>query len=219
MNVEKKYQGYKCNICGNTVEIQEVGGGELVCCDKPMELTTVKLTPVNLMKAFAGESQARNKYEFWAKVAKKEGFEKISELFQQTADNEQQHAKQEFKAANELMGKNKLENTATNLAMAAEGEHFENQIMYPEFAEIADEEGYGEIAEMFRKIGKVEEHHEERYKKLKALVDGKKVFIAENEIAWMCRKCGHIHTGKTAPEKCPDCDHPTGYFEKLCEKF
>ena len=91
--------------------------------------------------------------------------------------------------------------------------------MYPEFAAIADEEGYGEIAEMFRKISKIEEHHEERYKKLKTLVDGKKVFVAESEIAWMCRKCGHIHTGKTAPEKCPVCNHPTAYFEKLCEKF
>lgn len=219
MNVEKRYQGFKCNICGNEVEVQEVGGGELICCGQPMELTTEKLTPINLMKAFAGESQARNKYEFWSKIAKKEGYERIAELFQQTADNEQQHAKEEFKAYNNLMGKNKFENTATNLGMAAEGEHFENQTMYPEFAAIADEEGYGEIAEMFRKISKIEEHHEERYKKLKALVDEEKVFETENEIAWMCRKCGHIHTGKTAPEKCPVCAHPTGYFEKVCEKF
>ncbi len=219
MNVEKKYQSYKCNICGNVVEVQEVGGGELICCAEPMELTTKELTPVNLMKAFAGESQARNKYEFWAKVAKKEGYEKISELFQETANNEQEHAKQEFKAFNELMGKNKLENTATNLEMAAAGEHFENQVMYPEFAEIADAEGYGEIAELFRKISKIEEHHEARYKKLKALIEGEKVFVAEEEIAWICRKCGHIHTSKTAPEKCPVCKHPTGYFEKVCEKF
>lgn len=219
MNVEKKYQSYKCNICGNIVEVQEVGGGELVCCGQPMELTTEKLTPVNLMKAFAGESQARNKYEFWGKVAKKEGYEQIAELFQQTADNEQQHAKEEYKKYNLLMGKEKLEDALTGLQMAVDGENYENQIMYPEFAEIADAEGYGEVAEMFRKIAKVETHHAERFQKLKDLVDGKKIFVSETEIIWICRKCGHLHTGTTAPEKCPICSHPTGYFEKLCENY
>lgn len=219
MNVTKKYQSYKCNICGNVVEVQEVGGGELVCCGAPMELTTEKVTPVNLMKAFAGESQARNKYEYWAKVAKKAGFEQISAFFQETANNEKEHAKLEYKTYNKLTGKPEMEDTTTALAHAAEGEHYENQTMYPEFAQIADEEGYAEIAEMFRKISKVEEHHEARYKKLKDLVDGKKVFVSDTEIVWLCRNCGHLHTGKTAPEECPTCKHPQAYFERLCENF
>lgn len=219
MQVTHKYQGYRCNICGNEVEVQTVGGGELVCCGQPMELTTKELTPVNLMKAFAGESQARNKYEFWAKAAKKEGFEQISAFFEETARNEKEHAKLEYKAHNKLMGKPEIDKTSGNLAMAAEGENYEHQTMYPEFAEIAEAEGYNEIAEMFRKISDIEVNHEKRYKKLKDLVDGKKVFLADGEIAWLCRNCGHIHSSTEAPEECPACKHPRAYFERLCENY
>lgn len=219
MEVTHKYQGYKCNVCGNTVEVQEVGGGELVCCGQPMELTTEKLTPVNLMKAFAGESQARNKYDYWASVAKKEGFEQVSAFFEETARNEKEHAKLEFKAYNELTTGKKLGDTSENLQHAFEGENYEHETMYPEFAKIADEEGYAEIAEMFRYISDVEVNHEKRYRKLKDLVDGEKVFLAEGEIAWLCRNCGHIHRSSEAPEECPACKHPQAYFERLCENY
>lgn len=219
MQVSKKYQGYKCNLCGNEVEVQKVGGGELICCGQPMELTTIKLTPVNLMKAFAGESQARNKYDYFAKVAKKEGFEQIATFFEETALNEKEHAKLEFKTYHKLLGEKEIGNTSENLQAAFEGEFYEHETMYPEFAKIADEEGYSEIAEMFRKISEVEVNHEKRYRKLKDLVDGKKVFVSENEIAWLCRNCGHIHYGINAPEECPTCKHPQAYFERLCENY
>lgn len=215
----RKYESYKCNKCGNVVEVQEVGGGTLICCGENMICITEKLTPILLMKAFAGESQARNKYDFFASKAKKEGFEQISEIFAKTALNEKEHAKLHYKAFNKLNNEEEIHNTSKNLELAQMGENFENTIMYPDFAKIAEEEGYKDIAKMFLMISSVEKHHELRYKKLKDLVDNDKVFNDENNIQWICRNCGYIHTGKNVPDKCPVCDHSKAFFERLCENY
>jgi len=163
-------------------------------------------TEDNLKEAFAGESQARNKYTYFAKVAEKEGFGYIAKIFRETADNEMQHAKELFKALNGIRS------TKENLISASEGEHYENTSMYPKFAEEARAEGNEEIAKLFEEISKVEVEHEERYKKLLALVESGKVFKRDEPIKWVCQKCGHVHTGTEAPEKCPCCKHPQGYF-------
>ena len=165
-------------------------------------------TEKNLMEAFAGESQARNKYTYFASVAKKEGYEQISEIFQHTADNEKEHAKMWFK---ELKG---IGTTAENLLAAAEGENYEWTDMYDGFAKTAEEEGFTELAAKFRMVAAIEKTHEERYRKLL-----KKVFEKSEETMWECRNCGHIVIGKKAPDVCPVCAHPRAYFEVRKENY
>ena len=170
-------------------------------------------TEKNLMEAFAGESQARNKYTYFASKAKKEGFEQISALFLKTADNEKEHAKLWFK---ELNG---IGNTAENLLSAAEGENYEWTDMYARFAQEAKEEGFNDIAFLFEAVAKIEKEHETRYKKLLESVMSDKVFERENEIAWECSNCGHIHYGVKAPELCPVCRHPKAYFAQQSKNY
>ncbi len=164
-------------------------------------------TEENLKKAFAGESQARNKYDFFAKVARKEGYYYIAKIFEETALNEKQHAKDEFKL---LKG---IGSTAENLKEAIKGETYETEEMYPEFARQAREEGEEEAAKLFEEIAKVEKKHAERYKKLLQLVEEGKAFKREQPIKWKCSKCGYIHEGTEPPEKCPSCKHPREYYE------
>ena len=170
-------------------------------------------TEKNLMAAFAGESQARNKYTYFASVAKKEGYEQIAEIFTKTADNEKEHAKLWFKALGEL-GK-----TAENLAAAAAGENYEWTDMYKQFAEEADEEGFHELAEQFRGVALIERSHEERYRKLLNNVEMQSVFAKSEEKMWECRNCGHLVMGKNAPVVCPVCKHPQSYFEVRKENY
>ena len=177
-----------------------------------MELKGTK-TEKNLMAAFAGESQARNKYTYFASVAKKEGYEQISAIFLDTATNEKEHAKMWFK---ELGG---LGNTAENLKAAAEGENYERTDMYATFAKEAEEEGFTELAEKFRMVAAIEKSHEERYLKLLNNVDMQKVFEKAEETMWECRNCGHLVIGKKAPEVCPVCAHPRAYFEVRKENY
>ena len=164
-------------------------------------------TEANLMAAFAGESQARNKYTYFASVAKKEGYEQIAALFLNTADNEKEHAKLWFKALNGLG------DTKANLKAAAEGENYEWTDMYATFAKEADEEGFHALAEQFRKVAAVEKAHEERYLALLNNVEMQKVFEKSEEVMWECRNCGHLVVGKKAPVACPVCAHPQSYFE------
>lgn len=170
-------------------------------------------TEKNLEAAFAGESQARNKYTYFASVAKKEGYEQISALFQKTADNEKEHAKMWFK---ELQG---IGDTAANLAAAADGENYEWTDMYKTFAEDAKAEGFHEIAALFEGVGKIEKEHEERYRKLLANLEGGLVFSRDGDMIWQCQNCGHIHIGKAAPEVCPICAHPQAYFAIKPENY
>ena len=161
----------------------------------------------NLKTAFSGESQARNKYTYFAKVARKEGYHYIAKIFEETAMNEVQHAKDEFKLLNGIG------NTLANLKEAISGEHHETEEMYPQFAKEAEEEGNIEAAKLFKAIAKVEKEHEERYKKLLELVESGKVFEREEPIKWKCSKCGFVHSGKTPPDECPSCKHPKEYYE------
>lgn len=170
-------------------------------------------TEKNLMEAFAGESQARNKYTYFASVAKKEGYEQISAIFQHTADNEKEHAKMWFKALNGIGS------TAENLLHAAEGENYEWTDMYAEFAKVAEEEGFTDLAEKFRLVGEIEKAHEERYRALLNNIEMQKVFEKSEETMWECRNCGHIVIGKKAPEVCPVCAHPRSYFEVRKENY
>ena len=170
-------------------------------------------TEKNLMEAFAGESQARNKYTYFASVAKKEGYEQISEIFQHTADNEKEHAKMWFK---ELKG---IGTTAENLLAAEEGENYEWTDMYDGFAKTAEEEGFTELAAKFRMVAAIEKTHEERYRKLLNNVEMQKVFEKSEETMWECRNCGHIVIGKKAPDVCPVCAHPRAYFEVRKENY
>ena len=170
-------------------------------------------TEENLRAAFAGESQARNKYTYFASVAKKEGYEQIAELFTKTAENEKEHAKLWFKELDELQG------TAENLKAAAEGENYEWTDMYEEFAKTADEEGFHELAEKFRGVALIEKRHEERYRALLKNVEMKEVFEKSEVKVWECRNCGHIVVGTKAPEICPVCAHPQSYFEILKENY
>lgn len=170
-------------------------------------------TEKNLMAAFAGESEARNKYTYFASKAKKEGFEQISALFLKTAENEKEHAKLWFK---ELQG---IGDTAENLAAAAEGENYEWTDMYAGFAKTADEEGFHELAEKFRRVAAIERHHEERYRALLKNVETKQVFEKSEFKVWECRNCGHIVVGTKAPEICPVCAHPQAYFEVHAENY
>ena len=170
-------------------------------------------TEQNLMTAFAGESQARNKYTYFASVAKKEGYEQIAAIFQQTADNEKEHAKLWFKA---LGG---LGDTAANLLAAAEGENYEWTDMYDTFAKEAEEEGFKALAFQFRAVADIEKSHEERYRKLLSNVEMKAVFEKAEEAMWECRNCGHLVMGKKAPAVCPVCAHPQSYFELRKENY
>ena len=170
-------------------------------------------TEKNLREAFAGESQARNKYTYFASVAKKAGYEQIAALFLKTAENEKEHAKLWFKALGELG------DTEANLKAAAEGENYEWTDMYDRMAQESDEEGFHELAEQFRGVGAIEKHHEERYRKLLANVEEKKVFEKSGVTVWECRNCGHIVIGTKAPDVCPVCKHPQSYFEVHEENY
>ncbi|MEI3529910.1 MAG: rubrerythrin family protein [Bacilli bacterium] len=172
-------------------------------------------TEQNLMAAFAGESQARNKYTYYASKAKKDGFEQIAAIFEETANNEKEHAKMWFK---ELHG-GEIPTTAQNLLDAAEGENYEWTDMYAEFAKVAKEEGFDRIAYLFEGVAKIEKEHEERYRKLLANVEDKLVFSKDGECIWVCRNCGHIHIGQYAPEVCPICAHPKAYFELKASNY
>lgn len=166
-------------------------------------------TEENLKKAFAGESEARNKYTYFASKAKKDGYEQIAAIFLETAENEKEHAKMWYK---ELNG-GAVADTETNLEIAAEGENHEWTDMYVDFAKTAREEGFNELAEKFEGVAAIEKAHEERYRKLLSNIRDKKVFSSDGEAIWVCRNCGHIVVGKNAPEICPVCNHPQSYFE------
>lgn len=177
-------------------------------------------TEKNLLTAFAGESQARNRYTYFAGQAKKEGYEQIAAIFQETAENEKEHAKRFFKFLEG--GQVKIEadfpagvigSTAENLAAAAGGENEEHTVLYPEFARIAEEEGFREIAAVFRAVARAEKGHEERYRALLANIENDRVFKREEKVVWRCRNCGYIHEGNAAPEVCPACGHPRAFFE------
>ena len=179
-----------------------------------MELKGSK-TEANLLAAFAGESQARNKYTYFASKAKKDGYEQIAAIFEETANNEKEHAKMWFK---ELNG-GEVPDTIANLEAAADGENYEWTSMYEEFAKVAEEEGFKEIAFKFRAVGEIEKHHEERYRKLLKNINDKVVFSRDEDTIWICRNCGHVVIGKYAPEVCPVCNHPKSYFEIKSENY
>lgn len=190
-----------------------------------MELKASK-TEQNLLKAFAGESQARNRYTYFASVAKKAGYEQISAIFLETADNEKEHAEIFFK---HLQGGDieitasypagKIMTTQENLLASAEGEKLEWSTLYPEFEKIAREEGFEEIANSFKEITEVEEQHEKRYRKLLENIKTKQVFKKESVVKWKCRNCGYVHEGKEAPDECPACKHSQAYYELLSENY
>jgi len=179
-----------------------------------MELKGSK-TEQNLMAAFAGESQARNKYTYYASKAKKEGYEQIAAIFEETAGNEKEHAKMWFK----LLHDDAIPDTKTNLRDAAEGENYEWTDMYAEFAKVAKEEGFDHIAYLFEEVGKIEKEHEARYLKLLGNIEDNMVFESENETIWICRNCGHIYKGTNAPEVCPVCAHPQSFFERKANNY
>ena len=222
---------WRCRICGYEYVGEELPD-DFICplCKHPasdfekvVKKTEVKemaankyagtQTEKNLQEAFAGESQARNKYTYFASVAKKEGYEQMSALFLKTADNEKEHAKMWFK---EMEG---ISDTATNLKAAADGENYEWTDMYAEFAKTAEEEGFPELAAKFKLVAAVEKHHEERYRKLLENVETMKVFEKSEVKIWECRNCGHIVVGTKAPEVCPTCNHPQSFFEISAENY
>ena len=223
---EKKMSKWKCKVCGYIYEGESLPE-DFVCpvCKQPASsfkkieesAPTNKYagtqTEKNLQEAFAGESQARNKYTYFSSVAKKEGYEQIAALFLKTAENEKEHAKMWFK---ELNG---LGNTAENLLHAAEGENYEWTDMYDGFAKTAEEEGFPELAAKFRMVAAIEKHHEERYRALLHNVEAAEVFAKSEVKVWECRNCGHIMVGTKAPEVCPVCAHPQSYFEVNCENY
>jgi len=183
-------------------------------------------TEKNLLTAFIGESQARNRYTFFASQAKKEGYEQIRGVFLETADNEKEHAERLFKFLEggqaEITASfpaGVIGNTKENLKDAAAGENYEHTKMYPEFARIAEEEGFPEIANVMRAIAVAERQHEKRYLTLLENIEKDRVFKRENPVIWKCRNCGYIHGGKEAPKECPSCAHPRAYFELLCENY
>ncbi|MBQ6712193.1 MAG: rubrerythrin family protein [Selenomonadales bacterium] len=178
-----------------------------------MELKGTR-TEANLWAAFAGESQARNKYTYYASKAKKDGYQQIAAIFEETASNEKEHAKIWFKL---LHGG--IADTMTNLADAASGEQDEWTSMYPEFAKVAREEGFDKIAYLFDEVAKIEKEHEERYRALIANIEEGKVFVREEQQLWHCRNCGHIHSGAQAPGVCPVCDHPQSFFQIKAENY
>ncbi|MEK6973121.1 MAG: rubrerythrin [archaeon] len=194
----------------------------------------MKNTIQNLAKAFIGESQARNRYTYYSKIAKKEGYEQIGEIFQLTADQEKEHASWLMKMINELKKKTsdnlneiKVEvsvptivaTTVENLKAAIAGENYEYSKMYPEFASVADKEGLNDIGKRFRAIAVAEKHHEERYKKLLEQLEKGTLFKKKDAVWWVCRECGYVHFGKEPPEKCPSCDHEKGFYQLKCEEY
>ncbi len=172
-------------------------------------------TERNLMAAFAGESEARNNYTFFASIARRDGYQQIAAIFEETAANEKEHAELWYKYLNG----GGFSATPENLAAAAEGERYENQEMYPQFAEEARQEGFHELAALFDRVAKVEKEHEERYRKLLANVENGLVFSRDGDVLWQCRNCGHIHFGKTAPQVCPVCSHEQAYFQLKMENY
>jgi rubrerythrin len=210
---------YECKVCHYVAE------GEIpaVCpvCKQSGKFEEVKpelkgsQTEANLWTAFAGESQARNKYTYFASKAKKEGFVQIAAIFEETAKNEQEHAKIWFK----LLNGGAISSTAENLKEAADGENYEWTDMYAGFAKTAREEGFNEIADLFDGVAAIEKEHEERYKKLLANVKGDLVFSKDGDAVWQCSNCGHIVVGKKAPEVCPICAHPQAYFQVRAENY
>ena len=179
-----------------------------------MELKGSK-TEQNLMTAFAGESQARNKYTYFASKAKKDGYEQIAAIFEETANNEKEHAKMWFK----LLEGGEIKSTIDNLNAAADGENYEWTDMYDGFAKTAKEEGFDHIAFLFESVAKIEKHHEERYRKLLKNIDDELVFSNDGDTIWICRNCGHVVIGKSAPKVCPVCAHPQSYFERKAENY
>ena len=214
---------WKCTICGYVHESELTDGFKCPVCKVPAskfeKVAEAKnpyagtKTEQNLWTAFAGESQARNKYTYFASVAKKAGYEQIAALFLQTAENEKEHAKLWFKALGELG------NTAENLLHAAEGENYEWTDMYDSFAKEADEEGFHELAEQFRGVAAIEKSHEERYRALLNNVETKAVFEKSGVVMWECRNCGHLVMGKKSPKLCPVCEHPQSYFERKANNY
>ena len=214
---------YKCLVCGEVFTVEDgqepvcpkckVKGDKLVLVEEKKNKYAGTQTEKNLQAAFASESQARNKYTYFASVAKKEGYEQISALFLKTADNEKEHAKMWFK---ELSG---IGNTAENLKAAADGENYEWTDMYEEFAKVAEEEGFHDLALKFRGVAAIEKHHEERYRALLKNVEMQEVFSKSEVKIWECRNCGHIVVGTKAPEVCPVCAHPQSYFEINVENY
>ncbi len=172
-------------------------------------------TEANLMTAFAGESQARNKYTYYASKAKKDGYVQIAQIFEETANNEKEHAKIWFK----LLHDGGIPSTVENLKDAAAGENYEWTEMYAEFAVVAKEEGFDHIAALFEMVAKIEKDHEERYKKLLGNIEGGLVFSRDGDMMWICSNCGHVHFGKEAPELCPVCAHPKAYFMVKAENY
>ena len=172
-------------------------------------------TEQNLMTAFAGESQARNKYTYYASEAKKAGYTVIADIFEETANNEKEHAKLWFK----LLHGDKVPDTATNLLDAADGENYEWTDMYANFAKTAKEEGFDRIAYLFEAVGKIEKEHEERYRAILEKLNAETIFVSEEVQVWICTNCGHIHVGKKAPEMCPVCAHPKAYFKLLAKNY
>jgi rubrerythrin len=170
-------------------------------------------TEENLWKAFAGESQARNRYTFFAQMAREEGYEQIAAIFEETAENERAHAKRIFDFLKAL------DSTASNLKAAAEGEHYEFSEMYPEFERVAREEGLTEIADFFKEVAEVEEQHERRYLALLKNLNGARAFKRNESVRWKCRNCGYVYEGKEAPNECPACTYPQAFFEILCENW
>ncbi len=179
-----------------------------------MELKGSK-TYENLMAAFAGESQARNKYTYFASKAKKDGYEQIAAIFEETANNEKEHAKMWFK----LLEGGDIKSTVENLKAAADGENYEWTDMYAEFAKVAREEGFKDIAIKFEGVAKIEKEHEERYRKLLKNIEDELVFSSEGDSIWICRNCGHVVVGKNAPKVCPVCAHPQSYFERKAQNY
>ena len=193
----------------------------------------MKKTLENLSKAFIGESQARNRYTLYSKIAKNEGYVQISDIFLITADNEREHAKWLFRIIQDLKKEFGsvdaitveaeaplvMATTPENIKAAIAGEHYENSEMYPGFADVADDEGLDDVAVRLRAIGRAEEHHEARYKKLLDIVESDTVLEKDHEVKWVCTKCGYVHTAVKPPLKCPACDHPSKYYEILCEEY
>ena len=214
---------WKCQVCGHVYEGDALPEVCPVCKQPASKFELIEgpaanpysgtQTEKNLQAAFAGESQARNKYTYFASVAKKEGYEQIAALFLKTADNEKEHAKMWFK---ELKG---IGNTAQNLLAAAEGENYEWTDMYESFAQTAEQEGFYDLAKKFRLVAAIERHHEERYRALLKNVETAEVFAKSTVKVWECRNCGHIVVGEKAPEVCPTCNHPQAYFEVNCENY
>jgi len=193
---------------------------------KSRRFLTGSETEKNLLKAFAGESQARNRYTYFASVAKKDGFEQISAIFLETAENEKEHAKVFFKylegGDTEITASypaGKIGTTSENLLAAANGEKMEWGTLYPAFEKVARKEGFHEIAASFKEIGEVEKQHEKRYRKLLDNVKNNKVFKKEKKVMWKCRNCGYVHEGKDAPKQCPACKHPQAYYEVMAENY